>query len=362
MNLWQGIKREAVLDIYRFAVRHLETEEGLSPGQADKQIRHLRWLLRQSMSLGGPANLVELSEQPDLCARILREPGGASHDQVSRCHQALADFLRLTFDADLAGQRLEAIEVQLIARRIKGWYQAERVAGGRRTREESRRLMFGTDLLALTEAAGEEKSGERALRDRCLVALLCWSGLRTGEIVSLLWEQMLWEDPRPDDPFTAWVRCSRDGRQLTVPVHRRAAEPLALLYAMTKRIMNRQPEGRVFRTLRGPYAPLGYRSLREILDEALAKRELRATRGDLLAAFADYLMAAHGCTVPDLATILGYKQAESVQGLLRSHRAWRLNRKADQSGELFGNAVGENDTCRQPSIAPDGMAQPPLFE
>jgi integrase len=340
MNVWQGIKREAALDIYRFAVRHLETEEGISPGQIDKQIRHLRWLLRQSMSLGGPADLVELSEQPDLCGRILREPGGASHDQASRCHLALADFLGLTLNAELAGQRLEAIEVQLIARRIKGWYQAERVVGGRRTREESRRLLVGTDLLALTEAAGEGKNGERALRDRCLVALLCWSGLGTGEIVSLSWEQMLWEDPRPDSPFTAWVRCSRDGRQLSLPVHRRAAEPLSLLYAMTKRIMNRQPEGRVFRALRGPYEPLGYRSAKEILDEALAKKELRATRGDLLAAFADYLMAAHGCTVPDLAVILGYKQAESVQRLLRTHRAWRLNRKADEGGNLFGDAVG----------------------
>jgi integrase len=337
---WHDLSREAELDIYRFAVRRLETGKELSPRHVEVQMRHLRWLLRQSMSLGGPANLVELTQDPDLCARIFREPGKVSRGQVSLILQAFEDFLHLMVDGDAAEGRLEAIEALLIPRQINGWYQKERVGGGHSTREEGVRLLFAEDLLALTEKAKEGKSGERVQRDLCLVALYCWSSLRVEEIVTLCWEHLSWEDDRPDATFGAWVRCSRGDTELTLPIHRRAAQPLAVLYALTKRIMDRQPTGRVFRALRSPYEPLSYRSVKEIYDEALTKTGLQANRRDLLAAYAHHLMTLQGYSIVDLAKILGYNDPHSVRQLLKTHLAWQLNRKVDEGGKLFEHAIG----------------------
>ncbi len=341
-NPWQGLSREAPLDIYRFAVRRLETGAELSPRQVEEQMRNLRWLLRQSMSRGGPARLVELVQNPDLCARIFREPGNVGRKQLSLILQAFEGFLHLMVDADVAGRCLEAIEARLIPRPVKGWYQVERVGGGHSTRTETVRLLFAPDLLAITEKAKADKSGERVQRDLCLIALYCWSGLRVEEIVTLCWEQLLWEDENlnPNATFGAWVRCSRYDTELTLPVHRRAAQPLSLLHAVTKRIMDRQPTGRVFRALRSPYEPLSYRSVKEIFDETVAKAGLQAGRRDLLAAYGHHLMKSHGCTILDLAKILGYADPHSVRLLLQTHLAWELNRKVDEDGGLFGDAFG----------------------
>jgi len=338
-DLWHGLSREAALDIYRFAVRRLETGAELSPRQVEVQMRHLRWLLRQSMSRGGPATLAELAQNPELCARIFREPGKVSRKQVSLILQAFEDFLHLMVDATAAGRCLQAIETRLIPRQVKGWYQKERVGGGHNTKTETVRLLFAPDLLAITEKAKEGKSGERVQRDLCLMALYCWSSLRVEEIVHLCWEQLLWEDLNPNATFGAWVRCSRYGTELTLPVHHRAAQPLAVLYAVTKRIMDRQPTGPVFRALRSPYEPLSYRSVKEIFDETVAKAGLQTTRRDLLAAYAHHLMKSHDYTILDLTKILGYADSHTVRLLLQTHLAWELNRKVDEDGGLFEHAI-----------------------
>jgi integrase len=191
------------------------------------------------------------------------------------------------------------------------------------------RLLFAEDLLARPERAREGKEGQHAQRDVTLVSLFCWSSLRTGEILALCWEDIRWEGAPDDCPFTAWSRCRRRGAERWLPVHRRAADALALLHTVWKRTTDRQPEGRIFRSFRRPYQPLRDWDVYAILNEALSRVGLQASRRDLLAAYAYYLKTTHGYTVLDLREILWYSEPKVVRFLLQAHEAWELNQKAD---------------------------------
>jgi hypothetical protein len=105
-----------------------------------------------------------------------------------------------------------------------------------------------------------------------------------------------------------------------------------VLFALTRRVMDREPQGAVFRSLRHPYLPLSLRDVRARLEEAVAQAGLSADRYDLLAAYAYYLMTVHGYTIPDLRDALGYCEPKNVRALLQTHLAWELNRKVDERG------------------------------
>jgi len=89
------------------------------------------------------------------------------------------------------------------------------------------------------------------------------------------------------------------------------------------------PEGRIFRSFRRPYQPLRDWDVYAILNEALSRVGLQASRRDLLAAYAYYLKTTHGYTVLDLREILWYGEPKVVRFLLQTHEAWELNQKAD---------------------------------
>jgi len=332
------LDREGMRQIYEFAARWLGVEEEVSPSRVESHLSRLRWLWRRTLSVGGPADLLELSLHPDICARILREPGDIGRTEVSAALQAYRNFLQVMLPGREGERRMAAIEARLIPRPTKHWYEAERVAGGwTRAAGQPRRLLFFEDLLRLVEKAREGKQGERAQRDGTLIALLCSSPLRWGEIVNLRWEQLRWHEPRGDAAFGAWVRCRRRDTELLLPVHRRASDPLAVLYAVSERIMDRQPEGSVFRALRYPYLPLSYRDAKKIFDETLSRAELKATRQDLLAAYAYCLKTSYGYTIPDLREALGYSEVKHARLLLQTHDAWELNRKVDELGVPFNS-------------------------
>ena len=328
----EDLSRQAMAEIYVFAARRLlQLPEGVPASRVPSEAAALRSLMRKAASLGGPGTLAELSLQADLCARVLREPGPVTVQTASAWWRALQEFLYLTAGSRSEAERqIAAIEERLIPRRTRDWSEAGRMVGGRRdAKSRPARLLFAEDLLAIVERAREGKEGEHAQRDGALVSLFCWSSLRTGEILTLRWEGLQWEEVGDDHPFTLWVRCWRRGAYRSLPVHRRGAEPLGLLYAIRKRTMDLQPEGRVFRSLRRPYGPLSDREMKVILEEALCKAGLQASRRDLLAAYAYHLKTAHGYTVLDLREILGYRDPNEVRLLLQTHEAWELNRKAD---------------------------------
>jgi integrase len=319
-------------EIHVFAARRLlQLPEGVPTSRVAYEAAGLRALMRRAASLGGPSTLTELSLQADLCACALRRPGRVRADCVRKWWRALQEFLYLMVGSrSEAEHRIAAIEERLIPRRTRDWDEAERVVGGHPdATSRPSRLLFAEDLLAIAERAREGKEGEHAQRDGALVSLFCWSSLRTGEILALRWEDIQWEEARDDSPFIAWARCWRRDAYRWLPVYRRAADALALLYAVRKRTTDRQPNGRVFRSLRRPYRPLSAREIYVILNEALSRAGLQASRRDLLAAYAYYLKTTHGYTVLDLREILGFGEPKHVRFLLQTHDAWELNQKVD---------------------------------
>lgn len=327
------LTRDALVELNTFFLSRLQPHNGVPTARVEREKSHLARLLRRSMSQGGPTTLVELARNPELCARILRQPGKASASEVSAWLQAFWDFLQAMLPEEEAAHQREAIDSHLIPRPTRSWHQAERVGGGSSGRlGRAPRLLFAEDLMAVAEKAREGKRGEHAQRDLALVSMFCWSPLRSKEIERLQWEQVSWHEPQDDAPFTAWVRLRRNDFELQLPVHRRAVDPLAVLYAITKRVMDRRPEGPVFRSLRHPYGPLSYREIKEICDDALSRVGLTATRHDLLAAFAYFLMKTYDYTIPDLKEALGYSEVKHVRMLLETHHGWELNQKADKRG------------------------------
>jgi len=332
---WRDLSREAMLQIQEFIVHLLrDTSRDLSSRQAERKGTALRRLLRRSTALGGPGDLETLSGLPAFCGEILRETHSADARDVSEELQTLRGFLFSRLPWAEAERRMAAIEEHLIPRRTRDWHQAERVPGGRPVNtKRAPLLLFFDDLLAVSAAARQGKQGERAQRDGTLVDLVCFSPLRSREIVELRWEQLLWQTPGDDVLFGAWARCARRDVELLLPIHRRASDALAVLYALTRRVMDREPKGPVFRSMRHPYLPLDYRDVKAIIDRALEIARLSGTtRRDLLAAYAYHLKTAHGFTDPDLRETLGYGEVKHVRFLLQAHESWELNRKADAAG------------------------------
>lgn len=294
----------------------------------------LRHLLTDAVA-GADGDLLGLSLRPEICAAAFREPRSGDRSAVSGRLQTFRAFLIMELGGDEAARRLTAIEEHLIPRRTRHWHESERTGGGRYPRARRPiRLVFFDDLLKASVKAKEGKSPQHAQRDASLVSLLCFSALRWQEVMATTWEDLLWQDSDGGvEPFGAWCRCRRRDIELLLPVHRHAAAELALLHAITKRVMDRQPSGPVFRGLRHPYALLQYRDAKQIADDALALAGLNsATRRDLLAGFAFHLKVTHGFTHPDLRESLGYSEVQKVRNLLQSHEAWALNRTIDEMG------------------------------
>lgn len=305
--------------------------------------RALRCLLRESVRRGGPGRPTTLLRAEEFCAEILRRPSrsGPVADRWWNALRAFAESMRSSDPQLLLS--IDAIEERLVPRDNRKWYVIKRIAGGERgPRRRPRLLLFTSDLLAATQRAQDGRRGEHALRDWAYVAMNCWSPLRAGEIERLSWEQVEFVQAS-QATFGARITVPRPGRTWTLPIHARASEPLGLLFAV-QHATDREPSGRVFRSLRPPYAPLSYEQGWRIVRTSLDGIRPGATRQDLLAAYAYYLKTIHQFTIPDLREILGYSQVIHAHSLLGTHIAWELRQKATAAAELEGH--GAEDESR----------------
>ena len=148
----------------------------------------LRAVMREAGVEGQPAALWGLFADLGLVARVLCEPrmqiarstGRARLVAVQRFIQIVGSTLGRDPDADLA-----TLEALLPARRSAGWHTTGTLVAGTAGRRRRRGPTFDTaDLRRIVDAAGAE-GRPFAFRDRALVALHCFSGLRPEEIVRL---------------------------------------------------------------------------------------------------------------------------------------------------------------------------------
>ena len=136
----------------------------------------------------------------------------------------------------------------------------------------------------------------------------------------------VWEDDFDAKLFPIWVKCERARGPTLLPVHKNARTQLLELHRLTKRAIDRTPEGPVFRILRHPFTRWGDREARDVMYRAIARVGLRDVKlFDMRAALADHLVTMHSITEIELTDLFGYSVHEHARRLLKSHRAWRLN-------------------------------------
>jgi integrase len=274
------------------------------------------------------AALEVMLSRPDLVAQALMVPGRPIAESTGRGRLvALRRFVR--FLAPLvecdAVTLLDTLDRLLPANRPAGWHTTGIVLAGSRTRRRRGPTLEAEHLHALVRAAGTSEEGRHAVRDRAIVALHCWSGLRPEEIVALRWEALSVGRTSRDELRYA-VTIYRDGQDITMPMSEPAIDPLESL-AIEHGGWIGLLSGYVFQPHRREDRPLSYRAAREVLRAACSSAGLPAVDAVLLrAAFAAWLKS-RGLSDHEVALMLGLRRVRSVDRLLLRHAQLSAQRR-----------------------------------
>ena len=309
--------------------------EGASTRSAIREMSQIRSVLRELAATGGPVPAARLAAVPERLAGVLCEPAAVVALSTARSrYVAVQRFVRFLSrqrgthtDADAA---LAVVAARLPTRASAGWHTEGVVLGGARGRRRRRGpTLLAADLCAIAD--GIENSGFRGTRDRALVALHCFSGLRPGEIVSLAWEQL-------GEGLLAYryggltARVSRGGREVSLILLPQAATPVAALRELAA--ATGHPSGAVFRRCVGSPRPLTERAAHAVVRRSQEAAGLPPVgAAGLRAAFAQWLRSA-GLSDHEVRDVLGLARVRTVDQLLQPHAALEAQRWARKVSTL----------------------------
>jgi integrase len=173
------------------AFQHARWAQGASSPSVRREVSQIRAVMREAQRVDPSVALKILVADPDLIARVLREPQVPISRSTGRTRllavQRLIGLIGQSLGRDPTAD-LMALDALLPARRATGWHTTGTLVAGATGRRRRRGpTLDATDLRRIVDAAGSEV-GVHPLRDRALAALHCFSGLRPEEIVGLLWQ------------------------------------------------------------------------------------------------------------------------------------------------------------------------------
>jgi integrase len=245
---------------------------------------------------------------------IARSTGRARLIAVQRFIQIMGRTLGRDPAEDLA-----ALDAQLPAGRSTGWHTTGTLVAGTAGRRRRRGpTLDAADLRRLVDAAGSGPVAY-ATRDRALVALHCFSGLRPEEIVRLCWEDLA-SELSVSGHYGLTAAVVRDGRlvKLLLPVPAsEAVEALADATGGTVESLS----GPVLCAHGQPARPLSYRASRDVLQDACRRAGLPPVESVALRAACAHWLRSQGLSDHEVATVLGLVRVRSVDRLLRHHAA-----------------------------------------
>lgn len=260
-------------------------------------------------------------------ARALRDPvrtisgatGRARFIAVQRFLRALS--LELGQDPVAA---LEALDALLPIKGRSGWHVAGQIVAGSRACRHRRGPTLSSDDLHRVVAASEgHKPTFRAARDRALVALQCFSGLRVRELLTMQWEDI--GSHVVDGRYfglTATVR--RRGDELCLPLPGPAGNSLLNLQSTLE--LNSNSTGAIFRAREQVDAPLSYRGARNVLLASLIGAGLPAMESSELRAACAAWLREQRLSEHDVRYVLGLSRVRSVDRLLARYSALNAQR------------------------------------
>lgn len=295
---------------------------GAHPQSVRREISQVRSLLREARTLSPNVSLAALFSDMALLAQALTEPSAPISQHTGRTRllaaqrfmQIIGPSLSRTPVADLA--RLDA---HLPARRSDGWHTTGALVAGAPGRRRRRGpTLDAADLRRTVDAAGDS-SGPYAQRDRALVALLCFSGLRPEEVVRLRWEDLATE-LSANGRYGLTATVNRRGGPVALILPAPAADPIIDLARAAGGAIE-SLSGAVFRSRGEPCRPLSYRAARDVLTDACDRAGLPAVDAATLRAACAHWLRSQGLSDHEVAVALGLARARSIDRLLRHHAA-----------------------------------------
>jgi len=285
-----------------------------------------------------PPNLRDITEVvTDLpaVAQALREPPSVISAATGRARLiAVQRFLR--FIGPTIGREpyadIAALDVLLPAKSARGWHTAGTLVAGRGARQRRRGpTLASADLERIVAAASEGKPTFRAARDRALVAIQCFSGLRAEEAVALRWDDIV-PHVRDDRYYGLEATVWRRGTDLRLPLLGPAGQALVELRALFD-TLGIATMGPVFRVREGSDLPLSYRAVRKVLVAACANAGLPSVSSAELRAACAWRLQEMGLSDQEVCSVLGVSRVRTVDQLLRRHAALDAQRQVREHQE-----------------------------
>lgn len=305
------------------------------PHTIAKDVSQLRSLAHASATMNQRHTLVDIFADVSLVAAVLNTP--PSTISRSTAHARLCAAQRfICFMGQMAGRRttaeLEALDRLLPTRSPRGWYSADVDIAGSITRSRRRApTLEVSDLERIVSFAGSHRSGFCAARDRALVALQCFSGIRAEELAQLHWTDIQ-HVVVPPGRIALALRVVRGKALIELPVLEPAQHALKDLAGILSR-HRATDAGPIFCNSGARMKMLSYRAMREIIHRACAEAGYpNVESADLRAACAYWLRS---CRLSDheIAETLGMAHVKSVDRLLQRHMALEAQRIVRQTLE-----------------------------
>jgi integrase len=309
---------ECLLTVFRSA----RMAEGAHARSVKRETDQLRALVREAGSAGKPTALRTVFSDVDLLAQLLREPATMISRTTGRARLLAAQrFIRIvgpTLGRDAAAG-LAALDAGLPTRRPSGWHTTGALVAGSPGRRRPRGpTLDAADLRRLVDAAGFGPSLQ-AVRDRALVALHCFSGLRPEEIVRLRWEDLSAE-LTANGHYGLTATVERAGRRVSLILPGPASDEVESLARAT---------GGTVESLTGPFLcahgrpdrPLSYRAGRDLLQDVCRRAGLPSVESVALRAACAHWLRSQGLSDHEVAAVLGLARVRSVDRLLHHHAA-----------------------------------------
>ena len=303
------------------AFRDARLAQEASPQSVRREVSQLRAVVREAHAVDPSVSLRVLLSDLGLIARTLSEPlapiaratGRARLLAVQRFIQLMGRTLGRDPETDLA-----ALDALLPARRSTGWHTTGTLVAGASGRRRRRGpTLDAGDLRRLVDAAGSGPPAQAA-RDRALVALHCFTGLRPEEIVRLRWEHLATE-LTASGHYGMIASVQRRGRQVSLLLPSPAADALAALAADAAN--SESSSGSVFRTSRTLDRSLSYRAARDVLQNACRRAGLPVVESTALRSACAHWLGSQGLSAHEVAHVLGLARVRSVDRLLQGHAA-----------------------------------------
>jgi integrase len=311
---------EALLIHYRQS----RLDAGANPNTVAREVSQLRSLARAAE---GQVALQALFADPLVLAQALLDPTAPISASTGRCRLIAAQRFIHQFGARVGieniSQFLAALDRLLPARTQRDWQASGTIVAGAKTRRRPQGpTLSPVDLERIVEAVDASR-GYRGRRDRALVALHCYSGLRPSELVALRRCQVVINR----DSEQLWVQLCRGGRLLRLLLAGPAASPLLAICWPAIGDLTATDGYHIFRRVEHRDQPLSLRAVRKIVQHACNSAGFPlASAADLRAAFATWLRA-QGLSDHETAEVLGLEQVRTLDRLVARHVALDAQRQ-----------------------------------